>query len=206
MEGRRRRVAHVVGFRGSLVVEAAPTALERLDSGERSGNVPCAHSRKRHETGTRVGASRTERRRRKEATMGLQIGEAATGLRGRQHRGPDARSTIWIGDSWARVVLASEGLHAGVHDRARLHGPAPAGVRAPRGVKIIGLVSRRGRPTMRRGTRTSRRPRVPGPEGTRSSATRLQRVEALRDAAPRTRPAIPRAGPRPTTRPCGTCS
>jgi alkyl hydroperoxide reductase subunit AhpC len=36
------------------------------------------------------------------------------------------------------VVLASEGLHPGVHDRAGLYGQAEAGVRSPR-VKIIGL-------------------------------------------------------------------
>ena len=35
----------------------------------------------------------------------------------------------WIGDSLGDAVLAPEGLHAGVHDRARLHGEDQAGIR-----------------------------------------------------------------------------
>ena len=35
----------------------------------------------------------------------------------------------WIGGSWGGAVLTPEGLHAGLHDRAGLHGAAQAGVR-----------------------------------------------------------------------------
>ena len=45
----------------------------------------------------------------------------------------------WMGDSWAAVLFAPEGLHAGLHDRAGLRGRAQAGVRPKRGVKLIGL-------------------------------------------------------------------
>ena len=35
----------------------------------------------------------------------------------------------WIGDSWAVLFSHPQGLHAGLHDRARLHGEHEAGVR-----------------------------------------------------------------------------
>ena len=37
------------------------------------------------------------------------------------------------------ALLAPQGLHAGLHDGARLHGQDQAGVRPPRNVKVIGL-------------------------------------------------------------------
>ncbi len=63
--------------------------------------------------------------------MTLQLGDTRAGLRGGHQRGPDplprlARRLL------GGAVLAPQGLHAGLHDRARLHGEDQARVRPPR--------------------------------------------------------------------------
>ena len=61
-------------------------------------------------------------------TMSLRIGDTAPDFRGRHHGRAHQLSRVarrLVG----RAVLAPQGLHARLHDRARLHGEAQAGVR-----------------------------------------------------------------------------
>ena len=111
---------------------------------------------------------------------GTATGRDRTGLRGRHHRGPDQVPRLdrrLVGGA----VLAPQGLHAGLHDRARLHGQAPARVRAPQreGHRPVGRRHRRPRGVGQRHRGDPGRP-AQLPDHRRR---RLQRVEALRDAA-----------------------
>ena len=103
-----------------------------------------------------------------------------------------------------RAVLAPEGLHAGVHDRARLHGEDQAGVRPSQ------------REDHRPLRRLDRRPRGMGARhrgdaghGAELPDHRGCRLRASRSctgcSAP-TSPAIPATGRQPTTRRSATCS
>ena len=75
--------------------------------------------------------------------MALRIGDNAPNFKAQTTQG-EIDFHQWIGDSSGDPVLAPEGLHPGLHHRARLHGAHQAGVR-PRNAKIIGAVGRPGR-------------------------------------------------------------
>ena len=53
--------------------------------------------------------------------MALQIGDTAPDFEAETTEGR-IHFHDWVGDSVGRPLLAPEGLHAGLHDRARLHG------------------------------------------------------------------------------------
>ena len=54
-------------------------------------------------------------------SMALAISDTAPDFEAETTEGK-IRFHDWIGDNWARAVLAPEGFHAGLHHRARLHG------------------------------------------------------------------------------------
>ena len=108
-------------------------------------------------------------------------------LKTRRHR-PTSRRRRPRADQLSRLdrrfvggaVLASQGLHAGLHDRARLHGEDQARVRQAqredhRPVGRSASTTRSGPPTSRRRRGTAQLPD--------HRRRRLQRLEALRDAA-----------------------
>ncbi len=118
------------------------------------------------------------------------------GLRGREHPGHHPLPRVarrLVGGA----VLAPEGLHAGVHDRARLHGADQAGVRPPRR-QAAQPVGRPAQPPRRLGRRHRG---DPGPCAQLPDDRRrgLRRLQALRDAARRYvgRPARAHAGRQP---------
>ena len=96
-----------------------------------------------------------------------------------------------------RPVLTPEGLHARVHDRARLHGLDPARVREAQrqGDRPVGRLDRRPR-RLGQGHRGDAGPRAQLPDHRRR---RLQRLEAVRDAPGRGggRPEEPHADGQP---------
>ena len=63
--------------------------------------------------------------------MSVQLGSTAPDFSVDTTEGP-IKFHEWIGSSWARALLAPEGLHAGVHHRARLRRQDQAGVRQAR--------------------------------------------------------------------------
>jgi hypothetical protein len=58
--------------------------------------------------------------------MSLRLGETAPDFHAETTEGPISFHH-WLGKLVGRHVLAPEGFHAGVHDRARLRGQAEAG-------------------------------------------------------------------------------
>ena len=60
--------------------------------------------------------------------MALQIGDIAPDFEAETTEGR-IRFHEWLGDLLGRALLPSEGLHAGLHDRTRLHGQDQARVR-----------------------------------------------------------------------------
>ena len=70
--------------------------------------------------------------------MALQLGDTAPDFEAETTEGPDQLPRVdrrLLG----RALLPSQGLHPGLHDRARLHGRASSREFDKRGVKIIGL-------------------------------------------------------------------
>ena len=63
--------------------------------------------------------------------MALSLGDTAPDFEADTTEGP-IHFHDWLGDSWARALLPPARLHAGLHDRARLHGEHQAGVRQAR--------------------------------------------------------------------------
>ena len=102
------------------------------------------------------------------------------------------------------AVLAPEGLHAGLHDRARLHGEDQAGVRQAQREDHRALRRPDGRPRgVGEGHRGDAGHRAQLPDDRRR---RLRRLEALRDARRRRLRRSRATAPPPTTRPCATSS
>ena len=140
---------------------------------------------------------------REEAAHGSDDQRHGAGLHGRLDRRRDQLPRVdrrLVGGA----LLASQGLHARVHDRARLHGEDQARVRQAQ------------REDHRHLGRLDRRPRGLG-EGHRGDPgrgaqlsdhrrRRLQGLEAVRDAPGRGRGRRRRRARLPTTRPCGTSS
>ena len=60
--------------------------------------------------------------------MALQINDTAPDFEADTTAGR-IRFYDWVGDSWCVIFSHPEGLHPGVHDRARLHGQDQARVR-----------------------------------------------------------------------------
>ena len=60
--------------------------------------------------------------------MALQLGDEAPDFTADSTEG-EIEFHEWLGDSWGVLFSHPEGLHPGLHDRARLHGQAEAGVR-----------------------------------------------------------------------------
>jgi len=69
--------------------------------------------------------------------MSVRIGDEAPDFTAETTEGK-IRFHEWIGDKWAVLFLASEGLHARLHHRARLHGRSQPEF-DKRNTKIIGL-------------------------------------------------------------------
>ena len=62
-----------------------------------------------------------------EAIMSLRINDEAPNFTAETTQG-SLNFHDWIGNGWAILILAPKGFHTGLHDRARLHGRAHAGV------------------------------------------------------------------------------
>ena len=60
--------------------------------------------------------------------MALKLGDTAPDFEAETTEGPISFHD-WIGDSLGGPLLPPQGLHPGLHDRARLHGEREAGVR-----------------------------------------------------------------------------
>ena len=116
--------------------------------------------------------------------MALQLGDTAPDFEAETTEGR-IKFHDWVGGFVGGVVLASQGLHAGLHDGARLHGEDQARVRPPQreGHRALGRPDRRSR---RLGTR-HRGDAGAGAELPDRRRRRLRGLEALRDAARPTR-------------------
>ena len=124
-------------------------------------------------------------------------------FRGRHHPGPDPLPRM-DRRRLGGPVLASQGLHAGLHHRARLHGQDQARVRqARREDHRHQRRPGRGPSSLGQGHRGDPGPRPELPDDRRP---RAQDRQALRHAAGRRRRQLRPAARPPTTPPCATCS
>ena len=125
------------------------------------------------------------------------------GLRSRDDRGPDQLPRL-DRRQLGGALLAPQGLHARLHDRARLHGEDQARVRIAQREDHRPL-GRPVRPSRGLGEGHRGDPGH-GPQLSADRRHRLQGVEALRDAPRRGRGRSRWTAPRPTTRRCATSS
>ena len=135
--------------------------------------------------------------------MALQIGDTAPDFEAQTTEGK-IRFHDWLGELVGRAVLASEGLHAGVHHRARLHGADQAGVRQARRQDHRPL-GRSGREPCEVGERHQGDARLRA-ELSDDRRHRSLDLEGLGHAAGELRTATLPSAPRWTIRPCATCS